>query len=148
MPRRQLWLFKFGCWVACGVAVLQVAGLLVSPLPAPAGGDAEGLRAAAAFRVVFPDGTERPLGDLFVGFSLVYALFAATIGGVGLAADPLGRNDARLMAVIARVQALACLILLLISLTHFFLVPTLLVAVMLVCFTLAAVRAPAEEKSP
>ena len=139
MPPRQLWIFKLGCWVACGTAALHLAGLV---LPTPTWGDAEGLRAAAAVRVVFPGGSERTLRDLLVGFSLVYALFAAAIGGLGLAAARRGRDDARLMVAVARVQAIVCLALLVISLTHFFLVPTLLVAVMLVCFTLAAVRAP------
>lgn len=141
MPPRQLWIFLFGCWVALGTALLHLISLVVAPLPAPAGADADGLRAAAGFPIVFPDGTERSLGDLIGGFNLVYVLLLATIGGVGLAAARRDRDGAGLVDI-ARIQALACLALLVISLLYFFLIPTLLVAVMLVCFTLGAVRAP------
>ena len=142
MPPRQFWIFHFGCWVALGTAVLHLISLVVAPLPAPAGSDAEGLRAAAGFVVVFPDGTARALGDLLTGFNLVYVLLLATIGGVGLAAARGGRDRAGRLVDIARILAIACLALLVISLWYFFLIPTLLVAVMLVCFTLGAVRAP------
>ncbi len=141
MPPRQLWIFLFGCWVALGTALLHLIGLVVAPLPAPAGSDADGLRAAAGFLIVFPDGTERALGDLLAGFNLVYVLLLATTGGVGLAAARRLRDRAGLVDI-ARIQALSCLALLAISLLYFFLIPTLLVGVMLVCFTLGAVRAP------
>ncbi len=142
MPPRQVWLFKLGCWVAWGTAALHVVGLMVAPLPAAAGSGADALRAAAAAVVVFPDGTERTLRRVFVGFSLSHALLAATLGAVGLAAIRRGRSHAEWLAGIARVEALVSLALLVISLTHFFLVPTFLVAVMLICFTLASVQAP------
>ncbi len=143
MPPRQLWILTFGCWVAVGTALLHLVSLAVSPLPPAAGADAEGLRAAAGALIRFPDGTERALGDLLLGFNLVYALFLATMGGVGLAAIRRGRDRGVWLTDIARIQAFSCLALLVVSLMFFFLVPTLLVAVMLVCFTLGAVRAPA-----
>lgn len=142
MPPRQLWLFKFGCWVACGTAALHLAASLLALTAAPGTSHVEGLEAAAGFRVVFPDGTERTLGDLLLGFGLAHALLLGAVGALGLTAARRGRDNGVLMADVARVQALVSLALLTISLTHFFLVPTLLVAVMLICFTLAAVRAP------
>ena len=122
--------------------MVHAAAVILLPVTAPGGGDVEALAAAVRVGVTFPDGTARTLGDLLAGFSLAYALLAAAVGGIGLAVARRGRNDPALMADIARAQALVCLALLAISLTHFFLVPTLIVAVMLVCFTLAAVRAP------
>jgi hypothetical protein len=142
VPPRQLWLFQFGCWVSLATAGLHLAGLVVAPLPGASGPAGDALRAAATAVLVFPDGTERALGDVLVGFSLAYALFIAAVGGVGLAVSRRGRDRMALMADVSRVLALCCLALLLVSLTYFFLIPTLLIAVMLVCFTLAAVRAP------
>ncbi len=141
MPPRQLWIYLFGCWVALGTAVLHLIGMVVAPLPAPAAG-AEGFRAAAGSLIVFPDGTERALGDVLTGFNLAYVRLRATMGGVGLAAARRDGDRRRHLVDIARVQALVCLALLVTSLVYFFLIPTLLVAVMLVCFTLGAVRAP------
>jgi hypothetical protein len=142
MSPRQLWLFKLGCWVAWAMAAGHVAAVVALPMAAPGVGNGEAVAAAAGVSLTFPDGTLRTLGDLLTGFSLAYALLAAAVGGIGLAAVRRGRGDAALMADIARALAIVCLALLLISLTHFFLVPTLIVAVMLVCFTLAAVRGP------
>jgi len=141
MIPRQLWLFKLGCWVACATAVVLLVGHIAGPLPPASGLDSQ-VRAAAASRLTFSDGAERSLPDLLNGFSLVYALLAATIGGVGLAVARRGGNDAALMAAVSRALALVCLGWLAISLAYFFLPPTLLIAVMLVCFALAAVRAP------
>jgi len=145
MPPRQLWLFKFGCWVACGTAALHLAASLVALTAAPGASHVDGLEKAAGVQIVFPDGTERTLGDLLLGFSLAHALFLGAIGALGLTVARRGRDNGVLMTGVARIQAIVCLALVTISLTHFFLVPTLLVAVMLICFTLAAVRAPVEH---
>ena len=136
MTPRQLWLYQFGCWVALGTAVLHVVGFLAAPLLG------SGSAAAAAASVRFADGSERALGDLLVGLNLAYAGFLAFIGTAGLAVARRGRDRVELMADVARVLALASLSLLVISLVYFFLVPTLLMAVLLICFTLAAVRPP------
>ena len=143
MTPRQLWLFQLGCWVSLGTAALHLIGMVAAPLSGGTGAvDVAALAAASATAVRFPDGTERALGDLLVGFNLAYACFIAVIGLVGLAAGRRGRDRAALMADVARVLALASLALVVISLITFFLIPTMLLAVMLICFTLAAVRPP------
>jgi hypothetical protein len=143
MTPRQLWLFQFGCWASLLTAALHLAGMILAPLTGADGPDGVPLHEVAAALVRFPDGTERPLGDVLAGFNLAYAGFMATLGGVGLAAARRGRDRTALMADLARVLALASLALLVISLVYFFLVSTMLLAVTLVCFTLAAVRPPA-----
>ena len=143
MTPRQLWLFQFGCWFALGTAALHLIGMVVAPLSDGTGALGVGaLAIASAAPVKLPDGTERPLGDLLLGFNLAYACFIAVIGLAGLAAARRGRDRAALMADVSRVLALASLALVVISLMSFFLIPTMLLAVMLICFTLAAVRPP------
>ena len=92
-----------------------------------------------------PGGTTRSLMDFLNGFSLVFALFLATIGGLGLMV--VKRAQARpavLTLAVARTFTVSSIALLGISLTKFFIVPTLFIAVMAVCFFCASVQSPTE----
>jgi hypothetical protein len=143
MPRRQVWFFRFGSWsaIVSGAACLaaHVLGLL---LPAGAA-ERAALGPAAVHQLTMPGGAARSLLDLVDGGALAVALLLAAIGGIGLIVAKRGRADVVLMSAVARAVAVAAVGLLVISLTKFFIVPTLFIAVVATCFLVASVEAPA-----
>jgi hypothetical protein len=141
MTRRQMVLFKIGCWVAIATAAAHMAGQLAGPPPPANDTERTLLDLATNYRIAMPGGSERSLMDFLSGFSLTFAVFTALIGGTGLIVAKRGREDAVLMQGVARANALAGLVLLAIALTHFFIVPTIFIAAMTLCFAVAAVRA-------
>ena len=142
MPPRQLWIFKFGCWAALATAVIHLAGHLAGPQAPVNDTERQLVELATAYRFALPGGAERSLMDFMNGYSLTYALLVATIGGVGLVVEKRGRDDVTLMSGVARMFAVCTVVLLGISLSKFFIVPTLCIAVMAVCFLVASVEAP------
>jgi hypothetical protein len=145
MPRRQVWIFKFGCWAAMVSAVVHLAGHLAGPLTPVNDTERQLLGLATTYRFVLTGGAHRSLMDLLDGFSLMFPLFLATIGAVGLAVEKRGRGDAALMSAVARMFAVSTVVLLGVSLLKFFIVPTLFIAVMAVCFLVASVESPKSE---
>lgn len=141
MSRRQLAVFKVGCYVAfCTAALHMVGHFLIAP-----GNDAE--------RALFDHMQTLPLGlpgapghtmmDLYTGFSLVYALMLGLTGGLGLIVARRGVQDPTLMLAVARALAGGYLVMTVIGLSNFFIIPTALMAAVFVCFALASVRSPA-----
>lgn len=144
MPLRQQALFRVGCWLAIATAVAHLAGVIAGR-PAPANPTERQLfELAAEYRFALP-GAERSLFDLLDGFSLAFAVLLATVGAIGLAVAKRGRGDAQLMVAVARGLALAGVALLVISVTHWFLVPSLFLAMMTTAFVFVSVRPPAGE---
>jgi hypothetical protein len=142
MPPRQVWLFQFGCWAAIVAAVVHLSGHIAGR-PAPVNDtERQLIDLATTYRRTLPGGAERSLMDVLDGFSLTFTVFFATLGSVGLVVAKRGRNDARLMYGVARNAAIAAAVVLAISLFYFFIVPTLFIAAVAVCFAVAAVRAP------
>jgi hypothetical protein len=116
MPPRQVWLFQFGCWAAITTAVVHVVVAIV-PIT-PTSDEALNLTFAASF---------------------------AAIGAIGLAVGKRGQADAQLMYGVARYCAIASATLLVLSLIYLFvvfIVPTLFIAAVTMCFAVAAVKAP------
>lgn len=142
MPPRQLWLFKLGCWIAFLAAAVHLAGQLAGGLRPGNDTERQLLGLATTYRFAMPGGAERSLMDFIHGFGWSFALFAATMGAVGLVAASRGRTDGALARATARVLAAAGAMLCVISLVYFFLVPTAFLLAMTVCFGLASVRAP------
>jgi hypothetical protein len=142
VPPRQVWLFQFGCWAAVAAALVHLAGRLFWP-PAPSNDtERQLIELAATYRFALPGGAARTLSDVTTGHSLIAAVLFAALGALGLIVAKRGQADAELMYVTARTATIASAAVLFISLTHFFVVPTMLFAAVTVCFAVSAVRAP------
>ena len=96
------------------------------------------------YRFAFPGGPARSMMQLLNGFSLLFAVLFAALGAIGLIVTKRGQHDPQLMYAAARALAVASASVLVISLTHFFIIPTMLFAAVTVCFAIAAVRAPGQ----
>jgi hypothetical protein len=128
MPARQVWIFKFACWVTFLTAAIHMVGHVAgSPPP------------ANATEQQMPGGGERSILDFQTGFSLMFATMLATFGAVGLMVVKRGTEDPVLVRGVARAFALSSAVLLVISLTHFFIIPSLFIALMTVSFAVASV---------
>jgi hypothetical protein len=141
MSRRQLSIFKAGCYIAFFTAALHMVGhFLVAP-----NNDAE--------RQLFDHMQTLPLGlpgapghtmmDLYKGFSMIYSLMLALTGGLGLIVARRGMQDPTLMLAVARALAGGYLVMTVIGFANFFIIPTALMMAVFVCFALASVRSPA-----
>ena len=140
MPRRQLAIFKVGCYVAFFTAALHMVGhFMMAP-----SGDAD--------RALFEHMQSVPLGlpgapshtmmDLYRGFSMVYSLMLALTGGLGLIVARRGVQDPTLMLAVARALAGGYFVMTVIGFSNFFIIPNMLMAAIFVCFALASVRSP------
>ncbi|HZN10958.1 MAG TPA: hypothetical protein VFC61_04730 [Blastocatellia bacterium] len=143
MRDRQLLFLKCGCWAAAITAAVHLIGVLTGPLPPANETEQILLDMASSYQFPLPGGGRRSLMEFVDGFSLSFSLFLATIGGVGLLVARRGVQDPVLMTAVTRALAGFSVVLLVISLTHFFLIPTSFIAVMTVCFVLAALQKPA-----
>lgn len=143
MPRRQLTVFRIGCYLAFLTAALHLVGHLSGPQPPANDTERQIVQLMTDYRFAMPGGGSRSMMDFMNGFSLTFGLFVATMGGVGLIVARRGTDDPVLMLGAARALAGSTAVLLVISLTHFFIVPTICIAAVAVCFAMASVRPPA-----
>ena len=135
--------FKIGCLAAWLTAVVHLVGHLSGPPPPANDTERELLALATKYEYQLPGGTSRSLMDFHDGFSLMFSVLIAALGGVGYIVQKRAATDVVLMTAVARALAGAAAVLLVISLSHFFIVPTLFVALIAVCFAIASVKAPA-----
>ena len=135
--------FKIGCLAAVFTAVVHLIGHLVGPRPPANDTERELVQLATSYEFDLPGGTGRTLMEFHDGFSLIFAVLLAALGGLGYIVQKRGKDDAVLMSAVARTLAAASAVVLVITLTHFFIIPTLFMALITVCFALASVRAPA-----
>jgi len=142
MPRRQLAIFVIGCWVALITGAIHLVGHVSGPAAATNETERQLLELATSYRMAMPGGSERSLMDFLSGFSLSFSVFLALVGGLGLIVQRRGRDDLELMLAVSRAFAAAGVVLVVISLTHWFIVPSLMLALMTFCFLFAAVRPP------
>ena len=142
MPWRQIVVFRIGCFAALLTAAVHMAGHLSGPPPAGTDTERQLLDLMTTYRFPLPGGATRSVLELQSGFSLVYALFLATIGGGGLVIQQRAATDPIIVLATARVLAVSAAILLVISLTHFFIIPTMCIALVAVCFAISSVAAP------
>lgn len=142
MARRQIAIFTIGCWAAIATAALHLVGHVSGPTAATDEAGRQLLELATTYTQTMPGGSERSLMDFLNGFSLSFSVFLALMGGLGLIVLKRGREDATLMMAVARAMALASLVLVVISLSYWFIVPSLLLALVAVCFLTAGVRPP------
>ena len=139
MPPRQVWLFKFGCWAAFGTAALHLFGHVVGPVAPNNDTERQLVELATTYRYLMPGGAERSMMDFLDGFSLMFSLFLATVGALGLVIAKRGRDDEVLIKTAARLLAGVSAVLVVISLTHFFIIPSMCLALMAVSFACASV---------
>ncbi len=141
MPWRQVTLFRIGCWAAIAVALVHLAGHIIGP-PSP-NTDEGRVIADVAENAQFelPGGARRSLVELLDGLSLAFVALMTTLGAAGLMIQKRS-NDAMLLQTVARVFAVCLCGLLIISLTKWFIIPTILIAFVTVAFALASVRQP------
>ena len=138
MRDRQVIFLKIGCWAAAITAAVHMVGVLAGPQPPTNETEKVLLDLAESYQFPLPGGGRRSLMEFMDGFSLTFALCLATIGGLGLLVARRAEADRVLVTAVTRALAGFSVVLLVISLTHFFLVPTLFIAATALCFVLAA----------
>ena len=139
MPPRQVFLFKFGCWAAFATAALHLVGHVTGPAAPVNDTERQLAELATTYRYALPGGAERSLMDFLNGFSLMFSLFLATLGALGLVIAKRGRDDEVLIKTAARLLAGVSAVLVVISMTHFFIIPSMCLALMAVSFACASV---------
>lgn len=143
MQKRQLLLFKIGCWALFLTAVVHLVAHIAGPLTAANEVEEEILQKAGNYQFEFPGGGRRALTEIMNGLSLAYSMFLATLGGVGLMIGR--RGDLLLVRAAARVFAAGSVALLVISVTHWFIIPTIFTTFFTLCFVLASVPQPSGD---
>ena len=140
MQKRQLLLFRIGCWAALVTAAVHLFGHITAPQTATNEVEEQLLQLASSYQFELPGGGRRALMDFVNGFSLSVPVFLATLAGCGLMIAK--RGDTLLIRAAARVFAAGSIALLVISLTHWFIIPTIFIAFFTLCFVLASVPQP------
>jgi hypothetical protein len=138
MSRLQLRFFKLGCWGAALTAAVHLVGYVTAPPQAANETEQVLLDMARSYQFLLPAGTRRSLMELFDGFSLSFALFLATIAGLGFLIARRA-DDTVLTTAVTRTLAAFSLVLMVISIWYWFLIPTLFIGIMAFGFVLAAV---------
>ena len=140
MSARQLAIFKLGCYLAFFTAGLHMFGHFMM---APSGdADRALFEHMQAVPLGLPGAPAHTIMDLYRGFSMVYSLMLALTGGLGLIVARRGIQDPTLMLAVARALAGGYLVMTIIGFTNFFIIPSVLMAAICVCFALASVRSP------
>jgi hypothetical protein len=80
--------------------------------------------------------------DFMDGFSLAFSVLLVLVGGVGLIVRQRCHKDGAAMMAVSRALAGGGLALVVISLSYWFIVPSMFLALMTFCFAFAAVRPP------
>jgi hypothetical protein len=145
MLRRQVVSFTIGCWAAIVTAVAHLVGHVSGPAGPTDEAGRELAELATTYPIPLPDGSTRVLMDLYAGFSLTFVVFLAFVGGVGLMVRARCRDDVVMMTAVARAAAAAGSVMVAISLLYWFIVPSLMLAVMTFGFLLASVAPPGPE---
>ena len=135
--------FRIGCYLAFFTAAVHMIGAVLAPQPPPVDDThRQLLELATTYKLQLPGGPNRTLMELNDGFSLVYSLMFALTGGLGLIVSRRAANDHLLFTATARALAGGYLVLLAISLTYFFMIPTLCTAAVALCFVVSSIRSP------
>jgi hypothetical protein len=140
MPRRQVLSFTIGCWAAIVAAVAHLAGHVAGPVAPVDEAGRQLADLATTYQIPLPDGSTRSLMDLLSGFSLTFSVCLGVIGGAGLIVRKRCRDDA--ITAVARVFAAAGVVLVVTSLVYWFILPSLLLALMTFGFLFASVTPP------
>jgi hypothetical protein len=137
MSGRQRLFFKAGCWAAFVTAVVHMVGHLSGTQPAANDTERQLIQLYETYRFALPGGGARSLSEFMSGFSLIFAAALAMFGGTNLMLVRRCAGDAALMRMATALALAFSVTLLVISLTHFFIAPTLFIAAVAVCFAAA-----------
>jgi hypothetical protein len=137
MSKRQRLCFKAGCWAALVTALIHLAGHLAGPQPPANATERQLLQLYEGYRFVLPGGSARSLSEFMAGFSLAFSASMAMFGGLNLLLVRRCANDRPLMAMATRLAVAFGVTLLAISLTHFFIAPTICLAIVTALFAAA-----------
>jgi len=140
MSKSQLTLFKMGCYFAFITAALHMFGHLSGPQLPTNDTERQLLDLMTNYKYAMPAGPGRSPMDFMNGFSLLFSLMTALTGGLGLIIARRAGDDVLLMLGTSRALAGAYVVSLAISLTYFFIVPTICLAAIATCFAIASVR--------
>ena len=133
MSRRQRLFFKAGCWLAIATAIVHLIGYIAGPQPAKNETERVLIEQFTTYRFDLPGGS-RTLAEFMSGFSLTFTVFLATFGALNLLVVRRCSDDVALMATITRLDAACAVTMVVVSLSYFFLIPTLCLAATGVCF--------------
>jgi hypothetical protein len=137
VPHRSRLFFQIGCWAALATSAIHMAGVLFGT-PPPANDTERTLRTLMdGYRFPLP-GASRTMGELMQGLSISWSLFLALLSATGLSVARRASADALLLPALARMHAAAFIVLLVISITYWFLIPTVCIAVTTVAYVVAA----------
>lgn len=141
MTRRQGISFRVGAIAALVTSAVHLVGHF-SPRPAPES-DAEAtlLRLLTTYKKTLPGGVERTTFDFLAGFSLTFSVFLALTGALALIALRESAENPRALFGAALALSLGYGALFVVSLTYFFLPPTVCLGVAFLGFT-ASLIAP------
>jgi hypothetical protein len=140
VSNRQRLCFKAGCWAALVTAAVHMLAHLSGPPPPANDTERQLVALYEGYRFSLPDGSLRSLADVMRGFSLIFSVFMAMLGGMNLLVVRRCASDGPFMALLTRLVFACCVTTLAVSLTHFFLVPTLFIAAVTICFAAALVK--------
>jgi hypothetical protein len=137
VSHRSRLFFLIGCWAALATSVIHLIGSMAGgPVPT---NETERTFFHLLETYKFPlPGTARTFGELNAGLGLSFSLLLALVGASGLAVVRRSSTDPLLLPALARMHAAAFIALVVISLTHWFIIPTLCIGVTVVAFVIAA----------
>ncbi len=133
--------FKLGCYLAFFTAALHMVGAHLTPPPAPANDfERQLLDLMQRVKLGLPGAPDRTMFELTNGFSLLMSLHLALSGGIGIIIARRGAADAMFMKAAARIFSAAYFVAFVISLMHFFVIPSACFAAIALSFAIASVR--------
>lgn len=133
MSRRRRLFFKAGCWTALVTAAVHLLGHLSGPQPPANDTERQLVQLFETYRFALPGGG-RTLAEFMAGFSLTFSTALAMFGGTNLLVVRRCPDDQPLMRMLTLLALAFSVTVLVISLTHFFIVPTLFLAIVALCF--------------
>jgi hypothetical protein len=132
-------MFKAGCWAAFVTSAMHLIAHFAGTQPPANDTERQLLELYEGYRFAMPDGNTRTLADFMSGFSLTYSAALAMFGGTNLLVVRRYADDQPLMRTLTGMALAFCVTLLVISVTHFFIAPTLFIAAITLCFAVAMV---------
>jgi len=137
MSRGHLTIFRVGCYLAFVTAGLHFIGS-TQGLQGANDSERQMLDLMQRLPLGLPGAPSHTMMDLFQGFSLLFTVLLGLTGGLGLMMARRAVSDPTLMRAVARTFAGTYLVMVIIGITNFFIVPTICMALVFVCFAVPA----------
>jgi hypothetical protein len=134
-PRQKLFL-QIGCYLALATAAVHMIGQISGP-QSENEAEKQVLDLMRTTKIALP-GASRSMMEMFEGFGLIFVTFLATSAGIGLIVARRGAADPILAKAIMRALAGAFLVAMAISISKFFLIPTVCLGLIALFFVAAS----------